>query len=257
MKGITRVTLFCLVAALMVAPQLWAQNPTGTLTGTVVDNSGAALPGVTVTATSPNLQGQRSTQTGGNGGYKLAFLPPGVYSITYELEGFKTAVKEVKISAAQTSVADVAMELGVVSEEIVVVGQQGNISETNTGASTVTGKRDRQAGDQPRRHLGGEPVGGRRRHRIRLVELALDLGRCDVREPVHDQRRVGEREHPRRCSQPVHRRRHPGDHHRGHRRLGRVRAVHRRRDQRHHQVGRQPVGRQLPHHLHQPGAGRP
>ena len=44
-----------------------------------------------------------------------------------------------KISAAQTSVADVSMELGVVSEEIVVVGQQGNISETNTGASTVTG----------------------------------------------------------------------------------------------------------------------
>ena len=139
MKGTTRVTLFCLVAALLVAPQLRAQNPTGTLTGTVTDNSGSALPGATVTATSPKLQGQRSTQTGGNGGYKLAFLPPGVYSVTYELEGFKTAVKEVKISAAQTSIADVAMEIGVVSEEIVVVGQQGNISETSTGASTVTG----------------------------------------------------------------------------------------------------------------------
>ena len=60
MKGTTRVILFCLVAALLVAPQLSAQNPTGTLTGTVVDNSGAALPGVTVTATSPNLQGERS-----------------------------------------------------------------------------------------------------------------------------------------------------------------------------------------------------
>ena len=137
--GRTGFALFCLVAALVVAPQLWAQNPTGTLTGTVVDNSGAALPGVTVTASSPNLQGQRTVQTGGNGSYKLAFLPPGVYSVSYELEGFKTSVKEVKISAAQTSVADVAMELGAVSEEIVVVAQQGNISETNTGASTVTG----------------------------------------------------------------------------------------------------------------------
>ena len=137
-RGRTGFALFCLLAALVVAPQLWAQNPTGTLTGTVVDNSGAALPGVTITATSPNLQGQRSVQTGGNGSYKLAFLPPGVYSVTYELEGFKTSVKEVKISAAQTSVADVSMELGAVSEEIVVVAQQGNISETNTGASTVT-----------------------------------------------------------------------------------------------------------------------
>ena len=137
--GRTGFALSCLVVALLAAPQLRAQNPTGTLTGTVSDNSGSALSGVTVTATSPNLQGQRSTQTGGNGAYKLAFLPPGDYSVTYELEGFKTAVKEVKVSAAQTSVVDVAMELGAVSEEIVVVAQQGNISETGTGASTVTG----------------------------------------------------------------------------------------------------------------------
>ena len=126
------------IAALVAAPQAWAQNPTGTLTGTVTDNTGAGLPGVTVTATSANLQGDRTAQTSSNGGYKLAFLPPGVYQVTYELEGFKTAVKEIKISAAQASVADVAMELGVVSEEIVVVGQQGSISETGTGAATIT-----------------------------------------------------------------------------------------------------------------------
>ena len=136
--GRTRFAPFCLAAALLAAPQVRAQNPTGTLTGTVADDSGSALPGATVTAISPNLQGQRSTQTSGTGSYKLAFLPPGVYSVTYELEGFKTVVKEVKISAAQTSIADVAMEIGVVSEENVVVGQQGNISETTTGASTVT-----------------------------------------------------------------------------------------------------------------------
>jgi outer membrane receptor protein involved in Fe transport len=132
------LVLLCLVAAVLAAPQAWAQNPTGTLTGAVADESGAGLPGVTVTATSPKLQGTRTTQTSGNGGYKLAFLPPGVYQVTYELEGFKTAVKEVKLSAAQTSVADIAMELGVVTEEIVVVGQQGSISETGTGATTLT-----------------------------------------------------------------------------------------------------------------------
>jgi hypothetical protein len=131
--------LVCLVAALLAAPQVRAQNPTGTLTGRVTDAQGAGLPGVTVSATSAALPGERSSATHANGDYKLAFLPPGVYQVTYELDGFKSAVKEVKISAAQTSIADLGMELGVVSEEIVVVGQQGSISETTTGASTVTG----------------------------------------------------------------------------------------------------------------------
>ena len=182
--GRTGFALFCLVAALVVAPQLWAQNPTGTLTGTVVDNSGAALPGVTVTASSPNLQGQRSVQTGGNGSYKLAFLPPGVYSVSYELEGFKTSVKEVKISAAQTSVADVAMELGAVSEEIVVVAQQGNISETNTGASTVTGSEidklaiNRDVVSAVNLSAGVSDTG------FGSSELTVDRRRGDLREPV-------------------------------------------------------------------------
>lgn len=131
-------TAICLLAGFLVAAPVLAQNPTGILTGRVQDESGAGLPGVTVTATSPNLQGSRVTQTGANGDYKLAFLPPGPYQVTYELEGFKTSIREVKISAAQTTPSDVRMELGVVTEEIVVTGQQAAISETGTNASTVT-----------------------------------------------------------------------------------------------------------------------
>jgi len=128
----------CLAFCLALAPSLWAQNPTGTLTGRVTDESGAALPGITVTATSPALQGTRVTTTQNNGDYKLGFLPPGTYQVTYELEGFKSAVREVKISAAQATTSDIRMELGVVTEEIVVTGQQGAISESGTAASTVT-----------------------------------------------------------------------------------------------------------------------
>ncbi len=91
------------VAVLLLTGQAWAQNPTGTLTGRVNDEDGGALPGVTVTAESDSLQGTRSTTTEGNGGYKLAFLPPGVYTVSYALEGFNSAVREVKISAARTS----------------------------------------------------------------------------------------------------------------------------------------------------------
>ncbi len=136
-RGATFVAV-CLLAGLMLAPAAFAQNPSGTLTGRVQDSSGAVLPGVTVTASSPALQGARSTTTNSNGDFKLAFLPPGEYDVTYELEGFNSAVRHVKMSAAQTAISDVQLELGEVSEEIVVTGQQGAISETGTGASTLT-----------------------------------------------------------------------------------------------------------------------
>ncbi len=135
----TRAALFLLVAALLLlAGQAWAQNPTGTLTGRVSDDSGGALPGVTVSAESPALQGSRTTVTNENGSYKLGFLPPGVYQVTYGLEGFNTAVREVKISAAQTTPSNIILQLGTVTEEIMVTSQQSVISETGTAATTIT-----------------------------------------------------------------------------------------------------------------------
>ncbi|HEX2164970.1 MAG TPA: TonB-dependent receptor [Thermoanaerobaculia bacterium] len=126
------------MAFLVAAPVALAQNPTGTITGTVTDADGGALPGVTVSASSPNLQGARVAVTGASGGYKLAFLPPGDYTITYELEGFGSATREVRIAAALTNTVDVTMTLAAVSEEIVVTGESATISEGTTGASSYT-----------------------------------------------------------------------------------------------------------------------
>lgn len=132
-----RILVLCVAGALL-APQLLAQNPTGSLTGRVVDTDGGGLPGVTVTANSAAVQGTRSTITGANGDYKLAFLPPGLYRVIYGLEGFKTAVREVKVSAAQTTPSNITLELGEIAEEIVVTSQQALISETGTSSSTTT-----------------------------------------------------------------------------------------------------------------------
>ena len=128
----------CLATGLLLVPQAMAQNPTGTLKGTVTDDSAAGLPGVTVTATSPNLQGARTTMTSGNGGYKLAFLPPGEYKVTYELEGFATKVRNVTMFAAQDRVSDIQMQIAEVVEEIVVTSSVEAISESNTLATTTT-----------------------------------------------------------------------------------------------------------------------
>ena len=67
-----------------------AQTTNGTISGHVADAQGLALPGVTVNATSPNLQGVRTVVTSENGDYILSLLPSGTYTITFELSGFQT-----------------------------------------------------------------------------------------------------------------------------------------------------------------------
>jgi outer membrane receptor protein involved in Fe transport len=134
----TKWAMAVLAMIFMIAPVAIAQNPTATVTGTVQDSEGGVLPGVTVTATSPALQGSRTAVTDANGNYKLAFLNPGTYIINYELDGFATTVRSVKASAAQTTTSDISMELAGVTEEIVVTSNEETISETNTVASTTT-----------------------------------------------------------------------------------------------------------------------
>jgi outer membrane receptor protein involved in Fe transport len=128
--------LLALVAAGMLALPLAAQNPTGTLSGRVTSEEGDALPGVTVTVASPSLQGTQTTATSGNGGYIFRFLPPGEYTVTFELSGFAKAERSQKISAAQSSQIDVTMALEAVTEEILVTGAFETLSTTPQANTT-------------------------------------------------------------------------------------------------------------------------
>ena len=76
-----RAKVFLAIVCLFVsAAMAGAQVPTGIISGRVTDSSGGVLPGVTVTATSPNLQGPREAVTSGSGDYVIAVLPPGSYA---------------------------------------------------------------------------------------------------------------------------------------------------------------------------------
>ena len=72
------------VAMLLLAGVLLAQAPTaGRITGTVMDDQGGPLPGVSVEAKSPRLVGTATALTDANGVYRLLALPPGTYTITF------------------------------------------------------------------------------------------------------------------------------------------------------------------------------
>src|SRR5919205_1243867 len=85
------VVLVCFLAALLAAPSAFAQTDRGTILGQVTDESGSALPGVTVSVRSPQLQvPEITTVTDQNGEYRITQLPIGTYSVEYTLSGFQT-----------------------------------------------------------------------------------------------------------------------------------------------------------------------
>ena len=87
----------------LVAPAATAQGvQTGTIRGTVIDAQGLVVPGVTVTATSPAVQGSRTVVTDTTGNYTIAALPPGVYEVTYELSGFTTVKQQTTVALGLT-----------------------------------------------------------------------------------------------------------------------------------------------------------
>lgn len=123
---------------LLLANPAFAQGlPTATITGRVI-NEGQGLPGVTVTATSPALQGSRTTVTGSSGDYGFVNVPPGDYTLTFALQGFQTLTKTVKAGASQQYQVDATLSLTAIAAEATVVGRTESISQTSQEATTYS-----------------------------------------------------------------------------------------------------------------------
>ena len=87
----------CAIGALLPAAafaQGGGASTTGTIQGRVTDSSGAVMPGVTITATSPALMGVQTQVSNENGSYRFPAVPPGTYALTFELQGFNSVKRE-------------------------------------------------------------------------------------------------------------------------------------------------------------------
>ena len=113
--------LFLLAALLGGGSQAYAQATTGSISGRVISSDGQSLPGVTVTTTSPMLQGMRTAVTSGPGDYLIPLLPPGTYTATFELNGFQTVKRIQQVAGAYNAAVDVTMSPSGVSEVVTVV----------------------------------------------------------------------------------------------------------------------------------------
>ena len=133
------IVTLCLVAALLAPSPLRAQSATNTsaIEGRVVDESGAALPGVTVTIASPALQTpQLDAQSDEGGRYRFTALPRGIYTLTFTLSGFQKITRtDVNIDAGFVATVDIRLAVGQIEENITVTGQSPVIDVRTT---TVT-----------------------------------------------------------------------------------------------------------------------
>ena len=140
--------------AFLLPTTLLAQTGQGSLRGYVKDAQGGALPGVTVTATSPELLRPVTAVTNEEGYYRLLNLPPGTYVITAELTGFSTFKREgILLRAGANFQVDVEMSLGALQETITVAGESPMIEVSKpSNVLNIDGEFQRQMPIQARRN---------------------------------------------------------------------------------------------------------
>jgi hypothetical protein len=108
-----------LLATLLLSGAAFAQV-TGGITGRVVGSDGSGLPGVTVEATSPSLQGSRTAVTDYDGSYRLLLLPPGQYSVSWTLSGFIPQKRPgITVYLGRDTAIDITLKVGM-AEDITV-----------------------------------------------------------------------------------------------------------------------------------------
>jgi Carboxypeptidase regulatory-like domain/TonB dependent receptor len=138
MRSRTAWLVVALIAAAFYATPALAQVGQGRLTGTVTDAQGAVLPGVTVTATSQALIGNRTTVTEADGKYLFPGLPSGAYKLAFDLQGFKKFERDnIQVVLGQTISQDAQMQIGSLTENVTVTGASPvvDVTTTKVGAS--------------------------------------------------------------------------------------------------------------------------
>jgi hypothetical protein len=138
--------LYCQIPVLVLALALGSvagafgqtvSTTTGAINGKITDTSGAVMPGVTVSVTSPSMQGTRSDVTGSDGIYRFSAIPPGDYTVRYELAGFETQIREgLRVGLGFTSTVNIELRVARLTESVTVSGQSPVVDVATTKTST-------------------------------------------------------------------------------------------------------------------------
>lgn len=140
--------ILSVVIVMVCSIAVWGQTNKGGISGTVTDPNGAVVPGATVTITNVGTGQKVTLTTSESGAFSAQSLEPVTYSVVVEAKGFKKALLDhVKVDTAAMAAANVVLETGSVSEQVVVTADAPLINtESGTTSQTIT---SRQIQDVP------------------------------------------------------------------------------------------------------------
>ena len=137
MRDLLRRVALCGAWLIVATSPIAAQDFRGRINGTVTDNTGAVLPGVSVTATSPALIQPQLHVTGADGSFRFLALPPGTYDIAFELLGFQTVKREgIRVVINQTLTVDQQLQVATLQETVTVTGESPIVDTSTTTLAT-------------------------------------------------------------------------------------------------------------------------
>src|SRR5262245_39418874 len=137
LRSFARLTLSALLGAIFAAALALGQESTGAIRGTIKDPTGAALPGVKVTASSAALVRSIDTTSDKEGAYRFPKLPVGVYTITVGQSGFKTSKNEdINLVLGSELTLDVALSAGAVTESVTISASSEAIDVSSSKSAT-------------------------------------------------------------------------------------------------------------------------
>ena len=126
------------VVALALVVPARAQTPTGDISGVVVDPSGSAVPGVTITLTSVATNAVREVQTNSAGLYVIPAIPPGTYTLKAQISGFRPMERRnIEIQVGSSNRMPITLELGDLTETVEIRGGAPLIQSSNASIGTV------------------------------------------------------------------------------------------------------------------------
>ena len=153
--------IFSIVLALITAPALLAQGTTGSISGTVMDETGGVIPGVTVTVTNLDTGISRVLVSGDEGLYLAPQLDVGNYEVKGELTGFQTSVRTgILLTVERSAVVDLTMQVGAITEVVTVTGEAALVDTTKSDMSGLI----------TTQQIADLPVNGRNVLRLALLE---------------------------------------------------------------------------------------
>lgn len=116
----------------------WAQLTGASISGTIRDETGATVPGVTVVVKNLETGVTRTTVTAQEGAYHAPDLPVGAYEVTATLSGFQTDVRSgITLTVGRQAVVDFALKIGEVSQTVTVAGEAPLVETTTSSVSAL------------------------------------------------------------------------------------------------------------------------